>query len=130
MGITGTNTYENKLTIKKFIFRIAKEQPDTEIVSLGNLQGADKYIKKYALESGLAYKEVNLPHTLHNLYSLMPQAFYDKPYAPKNFYVRTKIFGTYIDSCVLFDDSNLTNKATKHLKKFLDTTGKRVILVN
>ena len=60
IGLCGSKTFENKAKIKMFIFKL-KEQTDSHItiVGMGDRDGADKYIKKYALEFGYDYKEMN-----------------------------------------------------------------------
>ena len=68
IGITGSKLYESKIKIKEFIFNLRKQhQGDIEIVSLGDQFGADKYVKRYALEYGYLYREMNPAHTNKNL---------------------------------------------------------------
>jgi hypothetical protein len=92
IGLCGSKTFENKAKIKMFIFKL-KEQTDSQItiVGMGDKDGADKYIKKYALEFGYEYREMNPPHTPKSLYSLMSEAYYNKPYSSKNFFLRNQI---------------------------------------
>lgn len=129
MGLTGTSTYENKATIKGFIFKIKQNAPDTEIVSLGSHSGADKYVKKYAMEFGLAYREINPPHTTSNLYSLMPDSFYEKPYSVKGFHVCNKIFASYVNSCVIFDNSGRTDKVVNSVVGYLNKAHKKTMFL-
>ena len=50
LGITGTVTFENKIKIKNLIHKIKQElNEDVIIIGLGDKQGADKYIRKYAV---------------------------------------------------------------------------------
>jgi hypothetical protein len=120
IGITGDSLYEDRHKIKEFIFNLKNKITDEiEIVSLGELNGADKHIKKYSLELGYHYKEFNLPHTQKNLYSLMPETYYGKPYMKRNVFQRDKIFATYVDMCIVFDKSNPVGiKATNIIKEF------------
>ena len=130
LGITGTKTFENKVKIKEFIFRV-KSQTDRPIVivGLGDYAGADRHIKKYALEFGYKYEEFNLPHTPKNLYSIMAESFYDKPFNVKNIHVRNKIYSNYIDSCVIFDDSGLKDKKINAINRELKRAKKRCIVI-
>lgn len=130
LGVTGTTTYENKTKIKDFIHKLKQQTEDQiVIVGLGDLYGADKYIKKYALELGYTYCEMNAPHTTKNLYSLMSEAYYEKPYSHKNMFLRNKIYCQYIDKCILFDDSNEADKKVKVLIKELAKTQKKAIIL-
>lgn len=130
IGITGSKTFENKIKIKNFIFRL-REQTDKEIVivGLGEKNGADKYVKRYALELGYQYQEANLPHTTANLYSMMGESYHGKPFAPKNFHVRNKIFASYVDNCVVFDDTNGVDKVVSSVISQLNKARKKVVLI-
>jgi hypothetical protein len=130
IGLTGSKTFENKRKIKEFIFKL-KEYKETEvtIIGMGDLLGADKYVKKYALEMGFIYKEMNAPHTVKNLYSLMSDAYYDKPYTNKNLFLRNQIYCKYIDKCVIFDDTNLTDKKIVNVVNQLTKLRKKAIII-
>lgn len=126
VGITGTNTFENKIKIKSLIHQIKQTlNEEVVIIGLGDRQGADKYIRKYALELGCQYKEANLPHTPPTLYSMMTEAFYNKPYNARNYHLRDTTFARYVDRLVVFDNSqgidrkivNIIRAANKHKKK-------------
>lgn len=130
IGITGTKTFENKNKIKELVYKI-KSQTDQSItiVGLGDYTGADRHIKKYALEFGYDYEEMNLPHTPKNLYSVMAESFYDKPFNVKNIHVRNKIYSNYVDSCIIFDDSNMADKKINAINRELKRARKRCIVI-
>ena len=130
IGVTGSKSFENKRKIKEFMYKL-KSIPDieVEIVSLGDKHGADAHVKKYALEMGLTYKELNPAHTNKNLYSLMSEAYYERPYHPKNFHQQTKIFSQYIDRCVVFDDTGTTDKKVNNLLKQLTKLKKKTVIM-
>lgn len=128
VGIIGSELYENKLKIKDIIFKLKqKHGDDIEIVSRGNQNGAEKYVRKYAIELGLKYKEFNPAHTVCNLYSAFSENFYGKPYTPFNYRLRDKIFSKYIDVCFcLFNETEVPKSLTtcinnleKNKKKFI-----------
>ena len=131
VGITGTTTFENKIKIKNFIHRIYQElKEDVVIVGIGDRQGADKYVRKYALELGCQYQEANLPHTPSTLYSIMTEAFYNKPYNVKNYHLRDSTFTRYVDRLVVFDNSQGTNRKIENLIKAANKHKKRTVIVN
>ncbi len=130
IGITGPKTFENRAKIKTFIFKLKEKTSDKiEIVSLGDKNGADSYVKKYALEFGYEYREMNPAHTNKNLYSLMSEAYYEKPYHAKNFHQQTKIYTQYIDKCVIFDDSNMQDKKVQSILKALNRSRKKAVII-
>lgn len=130
IGITGGRTYENKIQIKKFLHKL-KDQTDTSIVvvSLGDNSGADKYVKKYALEFGYQYQECNPEYTSKNLYSILSENHYGKPYTPKSIHVRDKIFCSYVDKCVIFDNTNMSDIKIVNLVKLFTRRKKSLIVL-
>ena len=131
LGITGTVTFENKIKIKNFIHKVKQNlTEDVQIVGLGDKNGADKYIRKYALELGCTYKEANLPHTSPTLYSMMTEGFYNKPYHVRNFFLRNQTFARYIDKLVVFDDSQGVDKKVANILKAASKAHKKTIVVN
>ncbi len=103
IGMIGSSHYENKKKIKETIFQlIQKFGNDLTIISGGNNNGADRYVKKYALELGCDYKEVNPSHTVKNLYSCMREDWYGKQYSIRNFHVRNKILASMVDRLIAF----------------------------
>ena len=130
IGITGGRTYENKLQIKKFLHALSKQTDQSiAIVSLGDQNGADKYVKKYALEFGYVYQECNPEYTNKNLYSILSENHYGKPYTPKSVHVRDKIFCTYVDKCVVFDNSDMTDVKIVNLVKLFTRRKKPLIVL-
>lgn len=118
------------MKIKTLIHKL-KERTDSviEIVSLGDKNGADKYAKKYALELGYEYKEMNPAHTPKNLYSLMTEAYYDKPYMVKNFHQQTKIYSQYVDNCIVFDDTNGQDKKVQSVLNCMVKSHKKAVII-
>lgn len=130
IGLIGTRTFEDKRKIKEFIFKLKEyKDKDLTIVGMGDLFGADKHIKKYALELGFDYKELNAPHTTKNLYSLMSESFYEKPYSNKGMFLRNKIYCQYVEKCVIFDDSGLKDKKVTSIIKELGRFKKKAVII-
>ena len=129
-GITGTKTYENRVKIKDFLFKLKSYGEDVTIIGLGEKDGADRYIKRFALEFGYTYKEANPPHTPQNLYSMLSEQHYNKPYSPKNFFTRNKIYAQYIDKCVVFDDSDQRDSKVVAIVNALTKARKQTVIIN
>lgn len=130
IGITGTKTFENKNKIKSFMFKLKEYSNDITVIGLGEKDGADKYIKRYALEFGYTYREANPPHTPQNLYSLLSEQHYNKPYSPKNFFTRNKIYAQYVEKCVVFDDTNLKDSKIVAIVNAMTKARKRTVLIS
>jgi len=130
IGIIGSRLYENKRKIKETIFGLKSMFGNNLIIFSGGCSdGADKYVKKYALELGCKYIEVNPSHTPKNLYSYMRESWYGKEYAVKNFHTRNKILAKSIDRLIAFvpegDNASGTASTVKYAMKF----NKKVVVI-
>ena len=126
IGITGSNNYEDKRKIKEFLFKL-KSRPNIEIVSRGNKTGADKYIKKYALEFNLTYVEIQPAHTSRSLYSQLPESYFNKPYSIRNYFIQRNIYTKQCDKFVVFDTQQDT--VINSLVIDIDRQQKNIIII-
>ena len=123
VAIVGSRRYENRNKIKKFIFRlIEKYGKEVTVISGGCKDGADRYAKKYALELGAQYREYPPFHEVHNLYCVLPENCYSKPYNVKYFFVRNKQIAQNSDIIVGFIPQGVKSDGTlstlKYAKQF------------
>ncbi len=116
IAIVGSLKYENKNRIKDFIFKLKDKRKEIIIVSGGRKEGADKYVKKYALEFGFRYKEYNPAHTPETVYSALKRYYYGKPYSPVYYFHRSTLMIKHSDNIVVFiKDDDLNNKDINHV---------------
>ena len=131
IAIIGSREYENKNKIRDMIYKLKQAFGDKlEIVSGGAQNGADKYAKKFAIEFGITYKEFNPAHTVRNLYSVMPDGYYSKPYHTSQFFHRNELIAKYCDKMIAFIDSNVASKGSYHAVSMAQKHNKPVIIVN
>ena len=131
VAIVGSRRYENKRKIKEFIFKLKNEYgTDTIIVSGGCKQGADRYVKKYALELGLQYEEYPPFHEVHNLYCGLPESRYGKEYSVKNFFARNKIIAGTSDFIVGFIPDGVEAKGTLNTISYAKKFDKKTIIIH
>lgn len=126
IGVTGSNKYEDKRKIKQFLFKF-KDQQDVEIVCRGNKDGADRYIKKYALEFGLNYVEVPAAHTSRSLYSQLPDAYFNKPFSIQNYFIQQNIYIKQCDKFIIFSAQG--DKIINNLLNAIDKIQKNIIII-
>tara|TARA_R110000744_G_scaffold30351_2_gene71905 strand:- start:8060 stop:8461 length:402 start_codon:yes stop_codon:yes gene_type:complete len=130
IGIIGSTKYENKRKIKETIFSLQKKLGnDLIIFGAGDSDGAGKYAKKYALELGCKYVEVNPSHTPKNLYSYMREDWYGKTFNIKNFFVRNKILAKSIDKLIAFVHTGDNAKGTVSTVNYAVEFNKKVIVI-
>lgn len=129
VGVIGSPLYENKSKIKETIFKLKKTFGDTlVVVSGGRANGADKHVKKYSLEFGCKYKEFNPSHTKKNLYSVLHENAYGKPYSPRNFFIRNSMMIKYVDYMVVFVEEGKGNPDIAHIIEETRKKGKKLIM--
>jgi predicted Rossmann fold nucleotide-binding protein DprA/Smf involved in DNA uptake len=130
IGIIGSRKYENKRKIKETIFNLKQKFGDTLVIFSGGCpDGADKYAKKYTLELGCKYIEVNPSHTQKNLYSYMREDWYDKKYNIKNFFVRNKILAKSVDKLIAFVPEGDNATGTANTVKYAIEFNKKVVVI-
>ena len=130
VGIVGSRQYENKRKVKEMIFRLKQTfGDDLTIVGGGCLDGADRYAKKYALELGCNYVEVNPAHTPKNLYSYMREEWYNKPFSVRNFHIRNKILASIVDRLVAFIPRGHRSDSTDSTLKYAEKFDKKCIII-
>jgi predicted Rossmann fold nucleotide-binding protein DprA/Smf involved in DNA uptake len=131
VGIVGSRRYENKKKIKDFIFKIKNEfGTDTTIVSGGCKEGADRYTKKYTLELGLQYEEYPPFHHQYNLYCVLPEVVYGKPYNRKYYFVRNKQIAENSDYVVAFIPEGVVAKGSISTIKYAEKFNKKTIIID
>ena len=81
VGIIGDKKYEDRRKIQEMLFAL-KEKFGDELVILsgGEKTGAERYVRKFAIEFAIKYEEYNPSCTPKNLYSVYNRGFYGKPY--------------------------------------------------
>ena len=126
IGITGSSVYENKRKIKEFLFKF-KDQPNIEIVTRGAKDGADKYIKKYALEFELIYIEVPVAHSPRSLYSQLPNLYFNKPFSIRNYCIQQTIYTNQCDTFVIFGAQE--DKIINNLLNAINKLAKNIIII-
>ena len=130
VAIVGSRRYENKKKIKDFIFKLKNEYgEDTLVISGGNKDGADRYVKKYTLELGLQYAEYPPSHFPHNLYCPLPQSRYGKEYKTVNYHVRNKIIAGTADYIVAFIPRGVEAKGTMSTINYAKKFEKKYIII-
>ena len=121
VGIVGSRAYTNKKKVKDLIFDIKQKNPDAEIVSGGQREGADGFAKKFALELGMNYVEFPPVHYRWNMHCKLPASQYDRPYYVSNYFKRNKQIAEYSDIIVAFIPEGVESRGTmntiEHAKK-------------
>jgi predicted Rossmann fold nucleotide-binding protein DprA/Smf involved in DNA uptake len=131
VAIIGSRVYENKKKIQETIFKLKQKfGARLQIVSGGAQNGADRYAKKYSLEMGVDYLEFNPAHTVKNLYSAMPDAYYSKQYHVSQLFHRNTLIAKYADYMIAFIDSNAKSSGSYHAVEQMKKLNKPVVIVN
>ena len=130
IGITGNPEYHNKRKIKDFIFNLKNNIKDSiEIVSRANKNGADIYVKKYALEFGYTYTEFPTAHGVRTLHTQLPDSYFNKPFSISNYFVQTKMYTKYCDYLVVFQDARSEDRGIENLLSAMKKLDKKAIII-
>lgn len=130
IACVGSRTYENKQKIRDMLFTLKMHFKDKlEIISGGAADGADRYVKKYALELGIKYIEFNPAFTVKNLYSAMPDSYYSKPYHVTQLFHRNTLIAEYCDKMIVFRSEGKSN-GTDHVMSQALKLNKQVVVIS
>ena len=103
VGIVGSREFLAKNKIRKFIYDL-KELfgEELEIVSGGQVKGADGFAKKYAIELGVTYREFPPAHYSWNSYCIKEAYHYGKEYRVWYYNERNTEIAEYSDAIACF----------------------------
>lgn len=134
IAICGSHLYENKKKIKDLVFmfvtKFKNENKQFEIISGGRQNGADVYVRKYALDFGCDYKEFNPVHTPFNLYSAFPKKSYNKPFMNYNSPMRNRAMLKQADYIVVCKKENEVNPDIDSIISDCIKENKHFIVIN
>lgn len=126
----GSREYENTRKIKDTLTQLRQRFGDDLIVISGGAQhGADKYVKKYAVEFGIAYKEYNPAHTPRNLHSAMSKDYYGKPYHVSQFHHRNMLIARECDVMMVFVPKGSNANGSESAMKSAKRLNKPVVII-
>jgi predicted Rossmann fold nucleotide-binding protein DprA/Smf involved in DNA uptake len=130
IAIIGSREWSNTRKIKELLSSLKQKFGDElVIISGGAKDGADAYVKKYAIEFGLNYQEYNPAHTQRNLYSVMPDSYYSKPYHVTQFHHRNMLIAKACDRMIALVPGEVT-KGTASAIKYAKKLDKPVVILS
>ena len=129
IAIIGSPKYDSVRAVRDFLFNIKQKLgADVNIITRGNKDGCEKWVRKYALEFGFRYTEYNPAHTNRNLYSGMSNDYYDKPYHPTQRLHQYDCIVKNSDKIIYFGGIKPTEQ--KYFEKLLGRFNKKVNYIN
>lgn len=133
VAVIGSRSYQNYMKIKNIIGKLKKEHGDELIiVSGGNLNGADKFVKEISWELGIRYVEFPPYHYKWNTdcqFNGIEKFKYDQPYKVKNFFIRNEQLVNFSDIVIAFFNKNNLTPGTKHVINTCKKKNKKYLCV-
>ena len=131
VGIIGSKNYENTRRIRDVLSSLKTKFGNELIVfSGGTQQGTEKYVKKYALEFNIQYREFNPAHTSHTLYSMMREDYYNKPFHGSQHAHRYMMLGRYVDNLIILISPGETVDIYKSAIDTVNKRKKKIVVMN
>jgi hypothetical protein len=98
VAVIGNTNWQNKRKIQETLQKLrAKLEDDLIVVGAGGNEGANKMVKKYAIEFNIQYEEFNPSFSGYNIYSAMPESYYGKSYHFSQLHHRMKLIAQRCD---------------------------------
>jgi len=131
VAIIGSRLYSNTRRVKEIITSLKQKFGDELVVISGGCKdGADKYVRKYAIEFGVKYQEYNPAHTPRNLYSAMHDEYYGKPYHVSQFHHRNMLLAKACDKMIALIPNGVAADGTVGAITSAKKMGKPVVVLN
>lgn len=133
IAIFGDMIYENSRKIKETLFELKKSLKSREFIvySLGSLDGADKYIKKFCLELNIKYLEFTPLYMPETLYSVNKQFITTNPkikFSNKHIKDITRKCSRFM---IFIKNNEVSEKfKLKKIIELIDKSNKKYILIN
>ena len=129
VALIGSPKYENRGEIKELIWNLKQKfGEDLILVTRGNKDGIEKWVRKFGLEMGVKYIEYNPAHTPMSLYSGMTKDYYEKPYHPTQPLHQYDCIARNADKIVYFGE--IKRNEFNHFKRVLVRNGKTAKFVS
>ncbi len=131
IAIIGSRSYTNKRKIKDFIFKLKEKVGDNlEIVSGGQKDGVDGYVKRISLDFDIRYSEFPPQHYPHNIHCVKEAYDYGKPYRVWNYHKRNRQIVEYSDNIVAFVTDGVVTNGTASVLKYCEKVEKKHIIID
>lgn len=98
VAVIGNTNWQNKRKIQETLQKLrAKLEDELIVIGAGGNEGANKMVKKYAIEFNIQYEEFNPSFSGYNIYSAMPESYYGKSYHFSQLHHRMKLIAQRCD---------------------------------
>ena len=130
IAIIGSRNYANVRKVKTLLTDLKNRFGEELIVISGGCpDGADKFVKKFAIEFGIDYKEYNPAHTPKNLYSAMSEHYYGKPYHVSQFHHRNLLIAKNCDMMIALIPTGDVAKGSESTVQLAQKHNKKVVIL-
>jgi len=130
VALIGNTGWQNKRKIQETLQSLkSKFTEELYIIGAGGTEGANYYIRKYALEFGLQYKEFNPSFSGYNLYSAMPESYYGKKYHFSQLHHRMKLIAEHCDYMMILSNESQLDPVLKTAYTNINKLNKPVVIL-
>jgi hypothetical protein len=107
VAVIGNTSWQNKRKVQETLQMLKRKFPEElTIIGAGGNEGANYFVRKFALEFGLNYQEFNPSFSGYNLYSAMPESYYGKKYHFSQLHHRMKLIAQHCDYMMILTNED------------------------
>ena len=130
VAVIGNTQWQNKRKIQETLQKLRQKLGDDLIVvGAGGNEGANKMVKKYAIEFGMQYEEFNPSFSGYNMYSAMPESYYGKSYHFSQLHHRMKLIAERCDYMMIMTNETKLDPVLETAFKQAKKLEKPVVLL-
>jgi predicted Rossmann-fold nucleotide-binding protein len=130
VAVIGNTNWQNKRKIQETLQKLRSRLGDELIVvGAGGNEGANKMVKKYAIEFSIQYEEFNPSFSGYNIYSAMPESYYGKSYHFSQLHHRMKLIAERCDYMMIMTNEPKLDPVLETAFKQANKLEKPVVLL-
>ena len=130
VAVIGNTGWQNKRKVQDTLQMLKRKFPDElMIIGAGGAEGANLFVKKFALEFNMQYKEFNPSFSGYNLYSAMPESYYGKKYHFSQLHHRMKLIAEHCDYMMILTNEETLDPVLKTAYTNVNKLNKPVVIL-
>jgi hypothetical protein len=131
VAVIGNKEWQNRRKVQQVLTELKQRfKKDIVLVGAGGSEGANYFVRKFALEFGMAYEEYNPSYTGRNLYSALPESYYGKKYHFSQLLHRMRLIAENCDYMIMLNNQHDMNPQLKTAYNKIKKLDKPIVVLS
>lgn len=131
VAVIGNKEWQNRRKVQQVLTELKQRfKKDIILVGAGGSEGANYFVRKFALEFGIPYEEYNPSYTGRNLYSALPESYYGKKYHFSQLLHRMRLIAENCDYMIMLNNQENMNPQLKTAYNKIKKLDKPIVVLS